>query len=62
MRHTHTYAILKVSSQCFQRIQSLLEKSGYSDQFDTDEDLINMHGIALQPNGEGIPGMPPYEQ
>ncbi len=60
---THSYAILKVSRAAFDEIRQLLESAGYSDQFDMDEegDLIDMHGIALQPVDTSGPDVPLYE-
>lgn len=52
MRHTstHSYAILQVSSYVYQEIRQKLEQAGYGDQFhkEGDEELIDMHGIAIQ--------------
>lgn len=45
---THTYAILKVSARAHQEIRAKLEQAGYGQAFH-DDDVIDMHGIAVQP-------------
>ena len=48
---THTYAILKISPEAYREIRILLDEAGYSDQFlegSRGDELIDMHGLALQ--------------
>ena len=45
---THTYAILKLSARAHREIRAKLEQAGYGQAFHED-DVIDMHGIAVQP-------------
>lgn len=45
---SHTYAVLHVSKRTHDEIKKLLAESGYDNQFHAD-DIIDMHGIGLQP-------------
>lgn len=50
MRTTHTYAILQVDNAAYRDIRARLVDVGHEDAIHTDDDneVINMHGIALQ--------------
>lgn len=51
---THTYAVLEVSDAAYQEIRRKLEAAGYQQAFHgkSDEEVIDMHGIALKSGGE----------
>lgn len=53
MTHTHTYAILPVSSSTYQEIKKKLLDADYKHVFgdDGDGECMDMHGIALQDDG-----------
>ena len=46
---TYTYAILPVSKAAFAEIRAKLIEAGYDDAISEDDGVIDMHGIALQP-------------
>jgi hypothetical protein len=51
MRQTHTYVILPLSPTAYREIRAKLIAAGYGHAFhgvDTPEELIDMHGIAIQ--------------
>lgn len=47
---TRTYATLDVSPECYQEIRERLETAAYDHAFHEDG-VIDMHGIALRPEG-----------
>lgn len=49
---TYTYAILPVSKAAFEEIRAKLVEAGYGDAISEDDGVIDMHGIALQPEEE----------
>jgi len=61
MRQTHTYVILPLSAAAYREIRAKLLNAGYAHAFhdvDTPEEVIDMHGIAIQrePEEEGSDG------
>lgn len=50
MRTTHTYAVLPVPRTVYAAVRALLAQAGYAHAFhrETDGEVIDMHGIALQ--------------
>jgi hypothetical protein len=48
---THTYAILEISRAAWDEIRRKLADAGYRHAFH-DNETIDMHGIALQPEPE----------
>jgi len=51
MRQTHTYVILPLSAAAYREIRARLVEAGYQHAFhdvDTPEEVIDMHGIAVQ--------------
>lgn len=48
---THTYALLEVSDATYGEIEKALKAAGYDEafhvQYDTEQPVIDMHGIAL---------------
>jgi hypothetical protein len=52
MPSTHTYAILKISKEAFEEIAGKLMDADYIHCFHRDGAVIDMHGIALQIEGE----------
>lgn len=53
-RSTHTYAVLEISKAAYEEIREKLEAAGYGNQFHNEgrEELIDMHGIAVQSEEE----------
>lgn len=47
---SETYAMLRVSPECYREIRSHLATAGYTHAFDT-EGRINMHGLAIASDG-----------
>ena len=45
---SHTYAVLKVTKRAYQEIRAKLEQAGYDQAFH-DNEIVDMHGIAIQP-------------
>lgn len=47
MRMTHTYVVIEISKRAFDEIKAALERGGdaYRDHFQ--EDVIDMHGLAV---------------
>lgn len=58
---TYTYAVLHVSPFVYDEIRGLLKARGYSHAFrrDSDGEVIDMHGIALQREEAPSPRPPP---
>lgn len=56
---THTYAILPVSQRTWDEIAKLLREADYQHVFDGD--IIDMHGIAIQPATQEV-APPKHEQ
>jgi len=57
IRSTHTYAILPISASAYAEIKQKLTEAGYSsDQFQAKDDgeLIDMHGLAIQSEGQPL--------
>jgi hypothetical protein len=57
MRHTHTYAVLKVDITTYMAVRTLLEAAGYEHVFHGgnsrgEGEVIDMHGIALGTRGQ----------
>lgn len=51
MRQTHTYVILPLSAGAYREIRAKLMQAGYGHAFQhvgTPEEVIDMHGIAVQ--------------
>lgn len=55
MRQTHTYAILRVSPETYREIREKLARAGYEHTFQQEDDgeVIDLHGVALQAEGDG---------
>lgn len=54
---SYTYAILEVSSAAYTEIRAALVAAGYGQalhNWDTADELIDMHGIALQSQPEKV--------
>lgn len=52
---THTYALLQVPATVYAAIRALLAHAGYDHAFQDHDggEVIDMHGLALQPRGGG---------
>jgi hypothetical protein len=55
VRSTHTFAILLVSRRTFEEIARKLREAGHEQAFN---DVIDMHGIAIQIDPQELPGGP----
>lgn len=55
MTHTHTYAIMEVTSPVYEEVRTKLLTAGYKHAVDDDAMHLDMHGVALAPSETAPP-------
>lgn len=45
---THSYALVNVSASAYDEVKAILEQAGYQHAIDQQQNVIDMHGLALR--------------